>query len=59
MVILLAWPRIWTRDYREPIQLAIRVGLELGPAKYKSIAASFSNQEKKGEQIWKKGGEVR
>ena len=27
---LQAWPRIWTRDYREQIQLAVRAGLELG-----------------------------
>ena len=27
---LQAWPRIWTRGYREQIQLAVRAGLELG-----------------------------
>ena len=27
---LQAWPRIWTWDYREQIQLAVRAGLELG-----------------------------
>ena len=26
---LQAWPRIWARDYREQIQLAVRAGLEL------------------------------
>ena len=25
-----AWSSIWTRDYREQIQLAVRAGLELG-----------------------------
>ena len=24
------WPRIWTRDYRDPIQPAVSAGLELG-----------------------------
>ena len=24
------WSKIWTRDYREQIKLAVRVGLELG-----------------------------
>ena len=34
---LLEWPRIWTRDYGEQIQPAIRARLELGgPPKYKS-----------------------
>ena len=28
--ILQAWLRIWTRDYQEQIQLAVRAGLELG-----------------------------
>ena len=28
--ILQAWPRIWTRDYSQQIQLAFRAGLELG-----------------------------
>ena len=27
---LQAWPRTWTRDYWEQIQLAVRAGLELG-----------------------------
>ena len=27
---LQAWPRIWTRDYREQIQLAVKARLELG-----------------------------
>ena len=27
---LQAWLRVWTRDYRKQIQLAVRVGLELG-----------------------------
>ena len=26
--ILQTWTRIWTQDYREQIQLAVRVGLE-------------------------------
>ena len=30
LAILQAWPRIWTRDYREQIQLTVRAGLELG-----------------------------
>ena len=30
LAILQAWTRIWTRDYREQIQLAVRAGLELG-----------------------------
>ena len=30
---LQAWSRIWTRDYREQIQLAVRAGLELGASK--------------------------
>ena len=30
LAILQAWSRIWTRDYREQIQLAVRAGLELG-----------------------------
>ena len=29
LAILQAWPRIWTPDYREQIQLAVRAGLEL------------------------------
>ena len=29
---LQAWPRIWTQDYREQIQLAVRAGLELEAA---------------------------
>ena len=29
--ILQAWPRIWTQEYREQNQLAVRVGSELGP----------------------------
>ena len=29
-IILQAWSRIWTWDYREPIQQAVRAGLELG-----------------------------
>ena len=27
---LQAWSRIWTRDNREQIQLAVKAGLELG-----------------------------
>ena len=27
---LQAWPRIWTRDYREQIQVVVRAGLEQG-----------------------------
>ena len=27
--LLEAWSRIWTRDYREQIQLGVRAGLEL------------------------------
>ena len=30
------WPRIWTRDYREQIQLAVREGLELGASELKA-----------------------
>ena len=30
MAILQAWPRIYSQDYREQIQLAVRAGLELG-----------------------------
>ena len=30
MAILQAWPRIYSRVYREQIQLAVRAGLELG-----------------------------
>ena len=30
MAILQEWPRIYSRDYREQIQLAVRAGLELG-----------------------------
>ena len=30
MAILQAWPRIYSRDYREQIQIAVRAGLELG-----------------------------
>ena len=30
LAILQEWPRIWTRDCREQIQLAVRVGLKLG-----------------------------
>ena len=29
LVILHAWPRIWSRDYREQIQQAVRVGRDL------------------------------
>ena len=29
LAILQAWPRIWTRDYHEQIQLAVRAELEL------------------------------
>ena len=29
-IILQTWRRIWTRDYREQMQLAVRAGLELG-----------------------------
>ena len=25
------WPRIWAEDYREQLQLAVRMGLEIGP----------------------------
>ena len=27
---LQTWPRIWTRDYREQIQVVVRAGLEQG-----------------------------
>ena len=27
---LQAWPRIWTRDYRDQIQVVVRAGLEQG-----------------------------
>ena len=33
LAILQAWPRIWTLDYQEQIQLAIRAGLELRASK--------------------------
>ena len=33
LAILQAWPRIWTLDYQEQIQLAVRVGLELRASK--------------------------
>ena len=29
LAILQTWTRIWTQGYREQIQLAVRVGLEL------------------------------
>ena len=36
---LQAWRRIWTRDNKEQIQLAVRGGLEItGPPDYKSSA---------------------
>ena len=35
---LQAWPSIWTRDYREQIQLAVRAGLELGGLRIASPA---------------------
>ena len=31
---LQVWPRICTRDYREQIQLAVRVGLELRASEF-------------------------
>ena len=30
LAILQAWPRIWTLDKQKQIQLAVRVGIELG-----------------------------
>ena len=36
---LQAWPRIWTKDYRELIQLTIRAGLELGASKLQASPA--------------------
>ena len=30
---LQAWPRIWTRDYREQVQQVVRAGLELWASK--------------------------
>ena len=30
LAVLQAWPRIWTLDYQEQIQLGVRAGLELG-----------------------------
>ena len=38
---LQAWPRIWTRDYREQIQLAVRAGLEQGASE---LQVQRSNQ---------------
>ena len=32
---LQAWSRIWTRNYHEQIQLAVRAGLELGASELK------------------------
>ena len=36
--ILHAWPRIWTREYREQNQLVVRAGSELRPPVCKSSA---------------------
>ena len=39
LAILQAWPRIWTNDQREQIQLAVRAGPELGTPDYESAGA--------------------
>ena len=46
---LQAWSRIWTRDYREQIQLAVRARLELGASElqiqrsnHSAYAASYT-----------------
>ena len=41
MAILQAWPGIYSRDYREQIQLAVRAGLELGASE---LQVQRSNQ---------------
>ena len=46
---LQSWSRIWTRDYREQIQLAVRARLELGASElqiqrsnHSAYAASYT-----------------
>ena len=40
LAVLQAWPRIWTRDYREQIQLAVTAGLELGASELQVQSSS-------------------
>ena len=39
---LQAWPRIWTRDYREQMQLAVRAGLEFGASELQVQSSNHS-----------------
>ena len=41
---LQAWSRIWTQDYHEQIQLAVREGLELGTSKLQVQRSNCSTQ---------------
>ena len=45
LAVLQAWPRIWTRDYREQIQLAVTAGLELGASELQVQSFSHSSKD--------------
>ena len=45
LAVLQEWPRIWTRDYREQIQLAVTAGLELGASELQVQSSSQSSTD--------------
>ena len=55
MAIIQAWPRIWTRYYREQIQLAVRSELELtSPAQHLLDHAASHEDVVNTAHYWKK-----
>ena len=49
---LQAWPRIWTRDYREQIQLVVRTGLELGASGLQVWRSNHSANDEMNPVFW-------
>ena len=45
LAVLQAWPRIWTLDYEEQIQLGVRAGLQLGASELQVQSSNHSSTD--------------
>ena len=45
LAVLQAWPRIWTLDYQEQIQLGVRAGLQLGASELQVQSSNHSSTD--------------
>ena len=45
LAVLQAWPRIWTLDYQEQIQLGVIAGLQLGASELQVQSSNHSSTD--------------